>query len=188
MPEFMLWTYPRLGAGSLRTCFGIGYLEGSSSHGALPPWAFIISINFLSAEPSSMTRSTDCFADNVEPATPASLKISIPSFNTSSLMSSLPPPRRKSRASRTSSPIPTESPRGWFISVMRATHLCFITRATRVIVRASWRACSISRRYEPLPHFTSTTKPSAPIANFLLSTLAVISGRLGMVAVMWRIL
>ena len=39
---------------------------------------------------------------------------------------------------------------------------------------------------EPLPHLTSMTRPSAPSASFLESTLPVMSGRLGIVPVSLR--
>ena len=55
-----------------------------------PPWYSTTSLSFSRAVPSSKCLRTVCLADSVEPATPASRTISIPSFITKSCKSSFP--------------------------------------------------------------------------------------------------
>ena len=87
-------------------------------------------------------------------------------------------PESSSIASRTSRPLPTAIPSGWFISVMMATVRRPICVPISTIARASVRASSIVCMNAPVPTFTSSTIASAPAAIFLLMTLEAISGML----------
>ena len=112
--------------------------------------------------------------------------ISAESSRQSVLKSSGPRPFKVSNASINSIELPTARPSGWFISVIITMHSLFSPRAIEIIMRASSRASSSFFKKAPLPVFTSSTRPLAPSASFLLMIEAAISGRQATVAVTSR--
>ncbi len=77
-------------------------------------------------------------------------------------------------------------PRGWSMPLMTAVTFLPTRSPISAITCASCSALSKSRINAPLPHFTSSTIPSAPAAIFLDIMLAAISGILSTVPVTSR--
>ena len=107
---------------------------------------------------------------------PARSSISRARVIVSSMTSDGPPPASTSTDSRTSSALPTVSPRGTSIAVMRARVLTPESRPISTIVWARSLACAGSDMKAPDPVLTSSTNPPAPSAIFLLMMLEAMSG------------